>query len=426
MKKALLFFAFLATTSVLVAQATTGYHRVNQVLARSNSGTYAVVQPYSTISVTSTATGLAATIYSDPLLTAPISPSVITADQSGNYDYYIALGYCVTETIAYPGSGGVTIPNVCVISGSTTGQINNGTTGQLAYYASSGNVLSGETFATLAQGGTGATTASGAWTNIVAGVGTQSANTVWAGPTTGSAALPTFRTLVSADIPNNAANTAGNAATATIATTASTATALAGSPTQCTGGQFATGITTTGNANCSSSSVGITQLSGDGAAGPGSGSQSFTLATVNSGPGTCGDSTHVCQVVTNGKGLVTAQTSISIASGFTSGNNANGYWVTDPTGTTTERGSITVTNGGATLATGTITFPLTFPTALDSLVVSGGGYANGSSQDSETFYSAAQSTSGATAIMRCSVNIGGSGCASISNTVTIYWIAVGR
>lgn len=43
---------------------------------------------------------------------------------------------------------------------------------------------------------------------------TQTANYVFAGPTTGSAAQPGFRALVSADIPNNAANTTGNAATA--------------------------------------------------------------------------------------------------------------------------------------------------------------------------------------------------------------------
>lgn len=53
---------------------------------------------------------------------------------------------------------------------------------------------------------------------------TQTANTVLAGPATGIAASPTFRTLVSADIPNNAANTSGNAATATYATSAGSAT----------------------------------------------------------------------------------------------------------------------------------------------------------------------------------------------------------
>ena len=40
----------------------------------------------------------------------------------------------------------------------------------------------------------------------------QTQNTILAGPTTGSAAQPTFRALVSADIPNNAANTTGTAA----------------------------------------------------------------------------------------------------------------------------------------------------------------------------------------------------------------------
>jgi hypothetical protein len=44
---------------------------------------------------------------------------------------------------------------------------------------------------------------------VTATIKTQTANTVLAGPTTGSAAAPTFRALVSADIPNNAANTTG-------------------------------------------------------------------------------------------------------------------------------------------------------------------------------------------------------------------------
>ena len=46
----------------------------------------------------------------------------------------------------------------------------------------------------------------------------QTANTFWGGPTSGAAAQPTFRALVSADIPDNAANTSGTAATATNAT----------------------------------------------------------------------------------------------------------------------------------------------------------------------------------------------------------------
>ena len=63
---------------------------------------------------------------------------------------------------------------------------------------------------------------------------------------------------------------------------------------------------------CGSGGSGINQLHGDGTAGPGTGNQLFTLATVNSGSGVCGDATHVCRVTTNGKGLVTAQTATAI------------------------------------------------------------------------------------------------------------------
>ncbi len=62
----------------------------------------------------------------------------------------------------------------------------------------------------------------------------------------------------------------------------------------------------------------LTGLTGDiSATGPGS--VTATLATVNSSPGQCGDSGHVCQITTNGKGLVTAQAAIAI-SGSGSGN----------------------------------------------------------------------------------------------------------
>ena len=44
---------------------------------------------------------------------------------------------------------------------------------------------------------------------------TQNANRIFAGPTTGAAAQPTFRALVSDDIPNNAANTSGTASNIT-------------------------------------------------------------------------------------------------------------------------------------------------------------------------------------------------------------------
>jgi hypothetical protein len=76
--------------------------------------------------------------------------------------------------------------------------------------------------------------------------------------------------------------------------------------------------------------TGITALTGDVTA-TGPGSAAATLATVNSGPGSCGDSTHVCQVTTNGKGLVTSQSAVAITgggSGITSINSQTGPGIT--------------------------------------------------------------------------------------------------
>lgn len=76
---------------------------------------------------------------------------------------------------------------------------------------------------------------------------------------------------------------------------------------------------------------GINQLTGDGTAGPGTGSQPFTLATVNSSPATYGDNAHVAQYTVNGKGLVTlsanvAITPAAIGAPTTSGTGATGTW----------------------------------------------------------------------------------------------------
>ncbi len=57
---------------------------------------------------------------------------------------------------------------------------------------------------------------------------------------------------------------------------------------------------------------GITQLTGDVAAGPGSGSQVATLATVNANVGAWGDATHIPTLTVNAKGLVTAASQSAI------------------------------------------------------------------------------------------------------------------
>ena len=64
--------------------------------------------------------------------------------------------------------------------------------------------------------------------SITLTLNSETANTIFAGPVSGANAQPGFRSLVSADIPNNAANTSGNAANATSATSATTATNIAG------------------------------------------------------------------------------------------------------------------------------------------------------------------------------------------------------
>ena len=120
--KKLLLIALLAFICPLIglSQATSGFHRVNQVIARGTSGVGAQVVPYASIAVTNTATGFGAVIYSDPGLSAVISPAVVKADASGNYGYYIPTGYCVSETVSSPGQGSYVIPNVCINGGSSS------------------------------------------------------------------------------------------------------------------------------------------------------------------------------------------------------------------------------------------------------------------------------------------------------------------
>ena len=142
MKKFVLgFLILIATTCPLFGQSTIGFHRVAVALSRAQSGLNAQIVPNATVTVTQTSTGTAATIYSDPLLTSIISPSVVVADNSGNYGYYIALNYCVTETITSPGQGTRTIPNICINGGGGSGGVSvasilpievNGGTGPVA------------------------------------------------------------------------------------------------------------------------------------------------------------------------------------------------------------------------------------------------------------------------------------------------------
>jgi hypothetical protein len=106
-------FVLVLVSASLVAQTP---HRIGQILVRGNN-VAANVAPYAkiTVCVPNTSCDTAASVFADPGLTIQLTQP-LTADASGNYDYYIASG-CVDEEISSPGQGIVTQYNVCPFSG---------------------------------------------------------------------------------------------------------------------------------------------------------------------------------------------------------------------------------------------------------------------------------------------------------------------
>lgn len=105
-----------------MAVTTTGWHRISNVTSLVSGGILSQAVPFAQIYVTSTSTGEVATIYSDAGLSIPISGSIIVADETGSYDYYIPLNYCVTETISYPSGSSTVIVNISQ-NGPVTGSL---------------------------------------------------------------------------------------------------------------------------------------------------------------------------------------------------------------------------------------------------------------------------------------------------------------
>jgi hypothetical protein len=149
MKKLFLLFLLALVPVLGQAQVTTGFHRTNQLLARSPQGVTANVVPNGTIYVVSTATNTPATIYSDPLLTIPIANSIVTTDTNGNYGYYAPLNYCVTEQVSSAGQGAYSIPNICQQSGSGTPV---GTLSDVQYHGSGSSFAGNGNFTTDGAG----------------------------------------------------------------------------------------------------------------------------------------------------------------------------------------------------------------------------------------------------------------------------------
>jgi hypothetical protein len=121
----------------------------------------------SAIAVTSGGTGLT---------TIPTNGQLLIGNGTGYTLNTLGAGAGISVT---NGSGTITITNTGVRSFST------GTTGLTPSAATAGAIVLAGTL-NVANGGTG--------------VATATANTVFAGPTTGAAAAPSFRTLVAADI----------------------------------------------------------------------------------------------------------------------------------------------------------------------------------------------------------------------------------
>lgn len=77
-----------------------------------------------------------------------------------------------------------------------------------------------------------------------------------------------------------------------------------------------------------SGSSGITQLTGDATAGPGTGSQPIVLSPSGVTAGTFGDSTHVPQITVDSKGRATVVSNVSITGGASTASQLTDFLVT--------------------------------------------------------------------------------------------------
>lgn len=184
------YLCLIGNTNVAPPTSTTDWALIAQAGTNGSAGAAA------TISVGSTVNG------------PPLSNASVTNTGNANnavFNFVIpqsaASGYGVssinslTGQFTFTGAGVSCTGTTCTFSGTGSG-IGSITWSVPAYMSATPSTIS----------------ASGTQTF---GFNSQTANQVFAGPGSGSAAAPTFRSLVSADIPNNGANTSGNAGTAT-------------------------------------------------------------------------------------------------------------------------------------------------------------------------------------------------------------------
>lgn len=224
---------------------------------------------------------------------------------------------------------------------------------------------------------------------------TQSANCVLAGPVSGSAATPTCRALIGADIPAPTTSAKGGILALASATAHNVLQYI-----DTSGIQHLVQLAFSDL----SGSLATTQMpAGTGDVSWSAGTTSTTLATVNANPGTAGSASTVAQMTTNGKGLVTAVSSVTITpaaigSPTDSGTGATGTWPISITGnaaTVSTNANLTgvVTSSGNTTSFGTFS-SATLAAALTDETGTGAAMFAASPTTSGTFNGAAAIWSG--------------------------------
>jgi hypothetical protein len=238
---------------------------------------------------------------------------------------------------------------------------------------------------------------------------TQSANTVFAGPSSGSAAQPTFRPLVANDIPSLSYVSSVTASTPLFSSGGLNPNlTIQVANTSQSGYLSSTDWNTFNNKQASGNY--ITALTGD-ATASGPGSAALTLATVNSNTGSFGSSTSIPSFTVNAKGLITA---------------ASGNAVVAPAGTLS----------GTTLNSSVVSSSLTSVGTITSgtwngttIAIANGG--TGQTSASAAFNALSPITSTGDLIIGTGTNtasrlaIGSNGTVLTSNGTTVSWQSAG-